>query len=159
MARTAVLNVVGPITARSDAETNAGDVSSPGCILGQGESEGRDQPMFGKLRTWLVLSASLLVTGSGCVHGLKTLPRDDNVHQYVYAKSVDETLGQATNLLEEQGYVVLRSGNSLGTTFVTDAKGETVGVRVDAEEIDVAHTQLRVERLVLTTAPLRSVSD
>jgi hypothetical protein len=110
-------------------------------------------------RAGRLLLAGLLAAGPGCVHGLKTLPRDESVHQYVYARSTDEALERATTLLEEQGFVVVRSGNSLGTNFVTNPKGETAGVRVDAEEIDFGHCTVRIERLVLTGAPLRAASD
>jgi len=74
------------------------------------------------------------------------------VHQYVYAHSVTETLDVAAELLEKQGYAVHREELSLGTNFVKDAKANTVGVRVDAEEVDNSHWRIRAERFVLTSA-------
>ncbi|HUM13594.1 MAG TPA: hypothetical protein VLT82_21785 [Myxococcaceae bacterium] len=98
------------------------------------------------------LLAGLLVAAPGCVHGLRTLPRTEAVHQYVYAHSVDETLGVAATLLEQRGYVVYREEFSLGTDFVKNEKEQTVGVRVDAEEVDGSHWRIRAERFVLTAA-------
>jgi hypothetical protein len=106
---------------------------------------------------WLL--AVLLAGAAGCAHGLKTLPRTEGVQGYVYARSADETLGGATALLEKQGFTVTRQGTSLGTNFIADRQGRTVGVRVDALEVDSGHWRIQAERFVLTASTLVTPGD
>ncbi|HMK71866.1 MAG TPA: hypothetical protein VK454_00930, partial [Myxococcaceae bacterium] len=106
---------------------------------------------------WLL--AVLLGGAAGCTHGLKTLPRTEGVQGYVYARSADETLDGAAALLQKQGFTVTRQGTSLGTDFIADGQGRTVGVRVDALEVDSGHWRIQAERFVLTASTLVTPGD